>query len=770
MRIVLYVNKYNTLKFIKDKDVIDMLYYLEARVPTEKDIREYKRSGKDKDIKKYISSYSIEDIKNRISELEYKIPLYDEYTRNMYIINKENVYNRVVKQYYRFPSKELISVLKKRYDNIVKDVGTDNSHDKQISEYDTDNTIHYKKLHKEKILKREARKLKLMFEFLDQYNMNILNITYIKIFYYYSNMVGKDITACIRPSFLPHFIHINPYYSRSEIINLALNIGLIKKSDKYYDSGEIIKLCDKIKKNDISADIIMKHQIYIIQNNMIGLAQYYTLQGSYFMNQYLRGLMDYDYRNDFLEDSIKQMWKVIRGTPAFDKEYTVYRFIKNDDHLSDININDTYKTPSFISTTRDPFYQPESYKFGFILLRIKLPAKKKGVALCVESVSNFPEEQEIILPPGSLLKLIRKDDNVPYYHTDSKYQIQVSTRYEFIHIGNTEILLPEKKPFYDDSIVDFLSISKLNSLSMMEKIRYFIDKYVNEIYQFSTIIGDKRYTILTEWYNSIGVYEKFYAAKTDNGFSLYTNINNYISFVIELGESDGKPFMYVNYYFKYSSTPNSDNIKDIYLVDFVSKVANYFDIDKVVIFSEYISCDFKVKTLKESDVKTKVFYGGNYCLDIYEYLKHGKQRFIDEKIDRTIIQEHFSYYDLDRLRNIRPDKILRREDRDDIYQIYMKIYKSNSKNKDNLADLYVWIVDNHCINTNLLVKKMIRIFSSNNPFMQDFYILAPKRYLYNKGLIDYTPNIEQKLETYEPDKNIVIPKNRYRLDSSRRLR
>jgi len=759
MKIILFHNKDKKLKYIDEKDVIDSLYYFEARIPNSSDIKEYKKSGKNSSIVKYFETHDIQDIKDMLSTIQHKIPLYDEFTKNMYIINKENVYDRVVKQHYRFPTKELIEMLKKRKIYI----------EKYVNSSGTDKGNLYEDIHKKKILHRECKKIDLMLQFLEQFNLKILNDTYIKTFYYYSNQVGKNITVCRRPSFLSHFDHITPYYSRSEIINMALNLGLIKKSNKYYESEEIINLCNKIKENDINSDIILEHQIYIIQNDTLGLIQYYTLQGSYFMNQYLRGLVGYDYENKLLEHNIKQMWEVIRGAPAFDKEYIVYRFIKDDIHLSDININDIYKTPSFISTTRDPFYQPESYQFGFILLKIKLPAKRKGVALCVESVSNFPEEQEIILPPGALLKLVRKDDNVPYYHTDSKYQIKVRTRYEFIYKGTDDISLPKRILLPESDIVNFLMIDKLNSLSIMEKVRFFIDKYVNSIHQYKTIIGKKEYTIITEWYNSIDVYNKFYAAKTDNGFSMYTIINNYIGFIIEIGESDKSPYMYVNYYFKYSSTPNSNNIQDVDLVDFVSKVAQYFSIDKVVIFSEYVSCNFKLN-VKNSNSKARIFTGGNYCVDIYNYLKYGKQRFIDDKIDRTIIKEYFNYYDIDRIKEISPSEILKREDRDDLYQIYIKIYKEFKDKKDNLADFYIWIVDNHCINTKLLVKKMVRIFADKNPFLDDFYILAPKRYLYNKGIIDFTPDIEQIIDTYEPDSLIVSPKNKYRMPSRDRLR
>src|SRR3972149_9989465 len=94
----LYYKKDKIIKHTKSEEVMDKLYYLEATIPTIEEIKTYK---KDEDPKELIN-----DIKKSISQIDQKIPLYDEYTKNLYLIPKENVYNRVVYQSYRFPNKE----------------------------------------------------------------------------------------------------------------------------------------------------------------------------------------------------------------------------------------------------------------------------------------------------------------------------------------------------------------------------------------------------------------------------------------------------------------------------------------------------------------------------------------------------------------------------------------------------------------------------------------------------------------------------------------
>ncbi|CAH6421836.1 ADP-ribosyltransferase exoenzyme [uncultured virus] len=757
MAYILYFFEEKVLKISPKTNVLDFLYYQKARVPLESDIIEYLESDKvDKKIENFFKGnnykISIKKIKKSISKIDLKIPLYDEYTKNLYLINRNKVYEKVFYQYYRFPNKELIKLFKKRKAKLEILVEETNIKEQNLGEFEKTQTVHYdlKKI----IEQREFRKLELMINFLDQFDLETLQNTYIKVFYFYANEVGKNITVCIRPSFLPNFKHIKPFYSRTELINLSLNMGIIKPSLVYFDEERVMNLCLLVKKNDINAETLLKHQDYIARSNSIGLVQFYSMQGSFFMNQYLREISS-DYKNPLLEYNIELIWKLINKAPAFDKSYSLYRFIKKDSYLKHLKIGDIFVDPSFISTTRDPFYRSDVYKFGFILIRIKLPENVIGVGLCIESYSNFPEEQEIILPPLSILRLDNKDESVPYYHTDDNYATNIKTRYEFTLIGKQDISFPKKSVFIENQLpIDFLVINKIETLTINERITYFIKNYVNKIYQFDSIIGNEKFTLIVEWYDSTEVYKNFYAEKTNNGFMIYTLLNGYIGFNIELGEDQFNTYMYVNYYHKYSTIPNENKISDKDFIEFLSKLGYYFEIKKIVIYGKYISCDFLERTGN--------YFGGNYCKDIYDYLKNGIKRF--SKFDSIEIKPKFSYYELDRIKEVSPSIILSEDDRDEIYQIYKKIFKLEyPKDEQNLSKFYVWLIDNYCLFVENLVKKMSRFYNMENPFENDFYILDSVIYLYNKGLINDVPTFMESTEGKEII-NKVLPKNEYRIN------
>lgn len=713
-KIILFNIEKNKLENVNRDNVLDELYLLKYRIPNKNEM--------DKD--------KIEIIRNEISKIDDKIPLYDAYSDNIYLIVKDNVYNRVVYNHYRFPDIEFYNNLIERKKNFNK----------------TDDILE----------NRKQRKINLMVDFLSYFNLEILSTTYVKVFYYYANEVGKNITLCKRPSFLPHFMHIKPYYSRSELINLALNMEIIKPDDIYYDKEKLLELCDKITKNDISADTILKHQVYMAQSGKVGIIQYYSLQGSFFMNQYLRNQTQYDSTNEYLEKLITIMWETINNAPEFDKSYNVYRFIEDDSYLSHLKINDVFIDPGFISTTRDPFYDSDNYKFGFILIKIKLPSKIKGVALCMETISHFPEEEEIILSPLSKLKLLRKDDNCIYYHTDNNFATKIKTKYEFEYIGKESIQFPKRSIPKSINLIDFLEINKPKMLTMQERIKYFTKMYAGELYQYKSLIGNNEYTIFMEWYDSIGAYKNFYASSTQNGFSMYNIDDNNMSFIMEIGETETGVYMYVNYYFRYTATPRNTDIDDNDFIKFISSIAYYFDIPLILIYVNYSTCDI-ISEITEDD--NKKYFGGNYCVDFYNYLKNKRKRY--NKIDSTIIKPNFGYYQLDRLMKTDPMEILDKTDRDELYQIYKKTYKPFIDNKDdNIGMFYLWIVDNHCYLSQILANKMFRLYNKNNPFIKDYYVLDPIGYLYTLGFILSYKFIDKS----GSNDGIVLPKNSYRCD------
>ena len=766
---LLYYIKEKTIKDTKFDDVIDIIYELEAKVPTIEQIKEYIRKGSNNKIKTYLKNVDpleiIDKIKKSISKIDNKIPLYDVYKRNLFIISKDLIYKRVIYQSYRFPDNTLIELLKKKKKELqtqIKKLKNKPKSEKKIGKIELQE-VHYGSIQEKISLQTEYHKLELMLDFLKSFDIDVLETTYMKIMYSYE--IGKNITVCDRPSFKPYYTHIKPYYTRSELINLALNMEIIKPNNKYYDKEAVMKLCENVKINDISADTIMKHQEHIINHNKIGVIQYYSLQGSYFTNQYLRNLVNYEYKNELLEKVIKSIWELINDAPEFDKEYTLYRFIHDDSYLKHLNIGDTFIEPGFVSTTRDPFYRAETYKFGFILIKINIPAKIKGVGLCLESYSHFPEEQEIILAPSSILRLDKKDENALYYHTDDMYASKITTRYEFKYIGKEKINFVDRPILKDETkLIDFIGLRIPDVFTVQERIKQFINDNVNDIYQFKTKIGDNEVVLMIEWYDSTNAYKKYYAATTNNGFAIYTIIDNYISFIIELGEDNNETYMYVNYYFKWASSNKNKNIKDKDFIEFLSKVAYYFGIKNIILYTEYSSCDIEFNQQNKK--------GGNYCIDFYKYLKFKERKFQNKNvtIDSTELKSQFSYYELERLRTTEPSKILDKEDRDELYQIYNKVYKLYfGQDKDNLADFYIWIVENDCIYLESLIKKMYRLYPKNNPFDNDYYVLDAPRHLYNNNIIS-EPLIFKKSKDIKELITDRIPKNEYRLQYYKKSR
>ena len=92
------------------------------------------------------------------------------------------------------------------------------------------------------------------------------------------------------------------------------------------------------------------------------------------------------------------------------------------------------------------------------------------------------------------------------------------------------------------------------------------------------------------------------------------------------------------------------------------------------------------------------------------------------------------------------------------------------KEKHNMADFYIWLVENYCIYLNTYVEKMDRVYAVNNPFEQDYYILDAVSYLYNNKFIDHFPVfMDGKNDApFTPEKK--LPKNQYRIEFERKQR
>jgi hypothetical protein len=575
--------------------------------------------------------------------------------------------------------------------------------------------------------------------------------------YKYSEEYGKNIIFCKRPSFNKYIHNTKPYYTSIEIVNLALNMGF--KFDIKSKDFNIMDLCKLVNDNDINYKIISNNQQYIINKNLLGIIQYYTVQGSFFVNSYLRNLVNYNTHNTFLDEIINPMWNLCINAPEFDKDYILYRFITDDTFLNGINIGDIFYDDGFMSTTRNPFYKSEDYQFGFILLKIKIPKGQKGTGLCVENISHFPTEQEILFAPKTKFKLISRDSDIVYYHTDLNISSKIKTRYEFEWIGTENAEINKKKYIGSTKSIDFLlEINNIPSGNLDDRIDHFISNYVDDLNRFICKIGKNEFLTSIESYNSIGAYKNFYAIETKNGFSMYSIYKNYLLFMIELGMINNVSQMHVNYYVKYNTLNKEDIFTSKEFIDFIGSVGFYFGVDKVFIYPEYKPCIYGKTKL---ELKEMTQLTGNYCVDFYKYLKNKEKRFFINDINNIDLYSLFSYYDLDILYDMSPDRIFDRSD-DEIYQIYDKTYKINYP-KSNIAEYFIWIIENKCYLIEFFIKKLEKLYKKNNPFKQDIYILNPNNYFYNKNKVKIY-NISDNLTNLKERKQYIIPTNEYRLD------
>jgi len=594
----------------------------------------------------------------------------------------------------------------------------------------------------------------------------------------YTPKFGENITTCKRPSFMRYLTYILPYYTTNEIINLGLNMDVINEIDinKYKnDMDNINNLCKIISNNDITSNIIIEHNKHIIKNDMIGLMRYYTLQGSYFLNKYLRNLEDNYYINDLYNEIIIKLWNLITTSPKFDKKYVLYRFINNDNHIANIKIGDIYIENGFTSTTRDAFYNSEQYQFGFILLKIIIPPKK-GVALCIETISNFPKEEEIILPPFSKLKLIKKDNNVKYYHTNKNINANIKIKYEFQYIENEydendirNLINEKKKSYITNNIINFLNIKNTDeiSVSLWDNIKFFIKNYVNDINQFTINLDNKKIQVISEWYNSESVYKNYYYFTTKNGYSMYSIYDNNLIFFIEFYEYEQTKhkIMYVNYMGKFNEIiSNIMTINEfMYLI---STISYYFQITDVRLHTSYKKCNLYtcdtntyqqrsyINNIKILEPTTYDYLTNSFNDDFYKYISNKTKKY--DNIGHNIITPKFSYYQLDILENTFAKEILNKNDKDELYQIYINIDNENIK----VSNFIIHIVKKYSVLINILIEKICKIYDDkHNPFYLCYYNMNCIGYLYNNKFIANMPGYINNINL----ENIDLNKNIYRI-------
>ena len=700
-----------------------------------------------------LSKKEKDKLKIKLSENNYWIPLYDIYSDNLYIFKKEEIYDNVFKKYYRFPTVKFIKQIKEiknKKEQILK------LKNKSITEL------------KLLIIKDQIKRYELMLKFLDNFDPNTLLKTYINTLYNV-NEFGRLITLCRKPSFTPLLSDIIPYYTKAEIQNMGLNLNLIKKTNELTNE-EYRNLCYEVSKHDIDNKNLITHHNYIVKNKAIGLIQYYSINGFNTLNYYLRFMTIY---NEHLFKICKSLYNLIVKAPKIDKDYYLYRFITDDGFISHLNIGDIFTEKGFLSTTRNPFYTQDNLVFGWNLLKIKIKINKNVSMLCIESVSNFHSEEEIIFAPNTRLKLLSKNNKQIYYHPDKKIQDSIQNIYEF-EIIDTLPFKNDKKEVKENIVfnqilnqndvtlineIDFLKLNNeniKNSYTIQDKIHIFMSKYTNMFNQFYTKLGNKKILVNVETYNSSSIYRKYYKLRITNGITFYCIENNHQLFNIEFADDK----LYVNYGSKFNTYIQNKNIDDFDLLTLIAKISYYFNIFNVYVYCNYYSCDYLTTNSNELDYELKyLHYGGIINTDFYKYITTGEKRFNDPKLTSNVIQPKFNYYNLDCFNKIKIDKHFFGKNDKVIKKLYDKIYNKYINNNEEvlLKDYYLWLCDNNCYYIKDLIKNIYNLpeFKDDIFFENDYYIFYPMSFLYNNEFINILP-----VKMNEPG-NMIFKRNMY---------
>ena len=151
--------------------------------------------------------------------------MYDIYSKNIYFIKRENTHYRLIQSHYRFISKDIIDWLKNQF--------------------------------KKEKNKKNKELIGNNLNILENYHVETLYKTSIETFFKFSPDLGLNISICKRKSFHPYLSHLNPYYTKNELIKLGLNLGTLDPNKEYdlLDQKTHYKICKKIGKDDFNSNI-----------------------------------------------------------------------------------------------------------------------------------------------------------------------------------------------------------------------------------------------------------------------------------------------------------------------------------------------------------------------------------------------------------------------------------------------------------------------------------------------------------------------------------
>jgi hypothetical protein len=546
--------------------------------------------------------------KIKLSSFSELIPMYDIYTQKIYPIQKENTYYRLTESHYRFINNEVKNWIIQNHEKYTKKL---------------DGLKGEERTQMEKLIIR----LKNMIQIIDNYDIDVLIDTSYKVLYKYSG-IGLTISICKRNSFHPFINYLKPYYTKTELVKLGQNMGLIKdvKPEDLIDEVKHYEICKNISNNDFSFDEIKQNTEHIINKKTGVDICFYSFIGATLLNRFLRNQDVYTI-NSFYYERLKNTLETIKTSPPLDKDYQIYRFISDDSFLQNLEIGETFTDPGFVSTTRDPFYSPGlSGNFGLILVKINLKKNMKGMGLLMEHFSLFQKEEEYLLPPNTKLKLISKDSNFKYYHTNSNFEKLINRKYEFDLIDNDYEWINKIKPI-DEKIPSFENFDSQarNRLDLLQKLKNMSNKD-NQIY-FEGML----FTLL--FFDSTGAYGKFYHNKIDKGLSMiHFDKYGYPLLFIELGQE--LVVNHINRFYFYNKKEEVDEKKILELLLKLGKVLNY---KKAIIYHSFYNYSNFADNYFTN--QKSFLYINHYDNTIYNYLKNNKKPFAFEPFYKSSLTD-----------------------------------------------------------------------------------------------------------------------------------
>ena len=516
------------------------------------------------------------------------------------------------------------------------------------------------------------KKLKLDFSI----NETEMSSRFYKTIYENHPSLGKEITFCEKPYFV-YFINYNnnPYYTNSELNAKNLFFGLNIKDNK--------SICKKISKIELNKNDIIDSFKYITSNNYDKIIKYYSFVGAEKINNYLRGnttTIDKTHK-----DIILKLDTIISNSPKLKTDQIVFRFLSDDTFLKTKIEKKIFIEEAFMSTTRNPIMKSAEDNFGKFIMKIYIPKKYNDKYISIESISLFPQEQEILLARGSKLKLIKE------------YKINQFTVYDFEFIG-----VASKTNIETQSDIKEIDILYHRFDDSLENIS-------NDLSYYSQINfkGNNDNIFYSGYNKQPKALKKFFFFKKNVLYLYQLDKDGNIDIFIEITDNQ----IFINYFMKFFGHSIKENI-DEYIKKYkiITSIAVIFNVNNV-----------KINTIQIPGylLDKKNLSNNQICLDYYTMLKKN-----DYTISKFLKLDFSVYY----IKHLKQSKI-----NDEYISEFpsLKIFSMNN-NITNLDKLFMLIVEKQ---PSLMIEfyNLCSFYfdSYNNPFNKDYYNLDFKNMFFN---------------------------------------